>query len=119
MKTVLTATLAALLSLSAFAAPQNANTSAAGNANSTKKRAAPFRANKDQIAQAQTLLKQRGFYTGDVTGKLDQPTRDGLRKYQQAEGLKVTGTLNAATLQKMNVTLTERQRAWVASQGSK
>src|ERR1700748_2773768 len=66
MKIVFTATLAALLSLSAFAAPQNANMSTAGNANANaaKKRAAPFRANKDQITQAQTILKQRGFYTG-------------------------------------------------------
>jgi peptidoglycan hydrolase-like protein with peptidoglycan-binding domain len=119
MKIVLTAMLAALLSLSAFAVPQNVNTSTAGNANAAKKRAAPFHANKDQITQAQTILKQRGFYTGDATGKLDQPTRDGLKKYQQAEGLKVTGTLNAATLQKMSVALTEKQRTWVASQGSK
>jgi hypothetical protein len=34
-----------------------------------------------------------------------------LRKYQQAEGLKVTGTLNKITLEKMNITLTEKQKA--------
>jgi len=33
-----------------------------------------------------------------------------LRKYQQAEGLKVTGTLNKITLEKMNITLTEKQK---------
>ena len=125
MKILLTATLAALLSLSAFAAPQNANTNSNAtanenaNSNSAKKRGAPFRASKDQIMQAQAILKQRGFYTGDATGKLDQPTRDGLKKYQEAEGLKVTGTLNAATLQKMNVALSDKQKAWVAAQGSK
>jgi murein L,D-transpeptidase YcbB/YkuD len=43
-------------------------------------------------------------------GKLDDATREGLRKYQQAEGLKVTGTLNKITLEKMNITLTEKQK---------
>jgi len=33
-----------------------------------------------------------------------------LRKYQQAESLKVTGTLNKATLVKMGITLTEKQK---------
>ena len=42
---------------------------------------------------------------------LDAPTRDGLKKYQEAEGIKVTGTLNRATLEKMSITLTEKQRA--------
>jgi hypothetical protein len=71
-----------------------------------------FRANKEQIKQAQAILKQRGFYAGDETGKLDPETRAGLKKYQEAEQLKVTGTLNKATLEKMNVTLTDKQKEW-------
>jgi peptidoglycan hydrolase-like protein with peptidoglycan-binding domain len=118
MKRLLTAIFAASLCLSAVAATaQNTNTSApAANANATKKRGPVFRATKEQIKQAQAILKQRGFYAGDATGKLDPTTRDGLKKYQGAEGLKVTGTLNAATLQKMNVTLTDKQKEWVAAQ---
>jgi peptidoglycan hydrolase-like protein with peptidoglycan-binding domain len=118
MKRLLTAILAASLCLSASAvAAQNANTSAPGaNANATRKRGPVFRATKEQIKQAQGVLKQRGFYGGDAAGKLDTPTRDGLKKYQEAEGLKVTGTLNAATLQKMNVILTDKQKEWVAAQ---
>jgi opacity protein-like surface antigen len=114
MKRLLTAILAATLSLSAVAAAQNTNTSTA-NANAPKKRGPVFRANKDQIKQAQDILKTRGFYAGDSTGKLDQPTRDGLKKYQEAEKLKVTGTLNAATLQKMGVALTDKQKEWAAA----
>ncbi|HWS85526.1 MAG TPA: peptidoglycan-binding domain-containing protein [Pyrinomonadaceae bacterium] len=115
MKRLLTAICAASLCLSAAAA-QNTNTNApAANANTTRKRGPVFRATKEQIKQAQEVLKQRGFYAGDATGKLDTPTRDGLKKYQEAEGLKVTGTLNAATLQKMNVTLTDKQKEWVAA----
>ena len=118
MKKLLTAICAASLCLSAGAAAvaQNTNTNApAANANTAKKRGPVFRATKEQIKQAQDILKQRGFYAGDATGKLDTPTRDGLKKFQEAEGLKVTGTLNAATLQKMNVTLTDKQKEWVAA----
>ncbi|HEX7957790.1 MAG TPA: peptidoglycan-binding domain-containing protein [Pyrinomonadaceae bacterium] len=118
MKRLLTAALAASLSLSAAAAAQNSNTPTAaqgGNVNAAKKRGPVFRATKAQVKQAQEVLRQRGFYAGDSAGKLDDATREGLRKYQAAEGLKVTGTLNAATLQKMNVALTDKQRAWVAA----
>jgi peptidoglycan hydrolase-like protein with peptidoglycan-binding domain len=52
------------------------------------KRGPVFRATKDQINRAQALLKSRGFYAGETVGKLDDATREGLRKYQQAEGLK-------------------------------
>ena len=69
-----------------------------------------FRATKEQINQAQAILKERGFYGGEQLGKLDDATREGLRKYQQAEGLKVTGTLNKITLEKMNIALTEKQK---------
>src|SRR6185295_5546604 len=74
------------------------------------KRGPIFRATKEQINQAQAILKDRGFYAGEQLGKLDDATREGLRKYQQAEGLKVTGTLNKITLEKMNITLTDKQK---------
>lgn len=70
-----------------------------------------FRATKDQITAAQTKLKDGKMYTGESTGKLDDATRDGLKKYQEANGLKVTGTLNQLTLEKMGIELTEKQKA--------
>jgi hypothetical protein len=110
MKTTLT-TLFALLLLVAPAAAQNTNSPKTANTNARTSRRGPvFRASKEQIKQAQALLRQRGHYAGDQTGKLDDPTRDGLRKYQQAEGIKVTGTLNALTLERMNIQLTDRQK---------
>ena len=120
MKKLLTVTFAALLALAVPAAAQNTNTpaqAAVGNSNAPKKRGPVFRATKEQIKQAQTLLKQRGLYAGDATGKLDPATREGLKKFQESQGIKVTGTLNAATLQKMNITLTENQKVWVAAHG--
>ena len=85
----------------------NARTS---NSNANRKRGPIFRADKDQIKQAQAILKQRGFYAGEQTGKLDAATRDGLKKYQAAEGIKVTGTLNKVTLEKMSIPLTDKQK---------
>ena len=111
MKKLLTAALAALLSLSAAAAQgTNPQTTPPNDNTAAKKRGPVFRATKDQIKQAQTLLKGRGLYTGEATGKLDTDTRAALKKYQEAEGIKVTGTLNRATLEKMSIVLTDKQK---------
>lgn len=75
-----------------------------------KPRGPVFRANKEQIMQAQKILKDGGMYAGEQTGKLDDDTRAGLKKYQETNGLKVTGTLNKATLEKMGVALTDKQK---------
>jgi len=108
--------LAALLSIAvaftvAVAMQSNSSTGSAKSNANTQPRKPVFRASKDQIKQAQALLKQRGFYSGEETGKLDDDTRNGLRKYQEAEKIKVTGTLNKLTLEKMGVTLSEKQKA--------
>lgn len=109
-------TLLLFLSLTAAAQTNNANagnsTSSAQSTTKTEKKRGPiFRATKEQIKQAQAILKQRGFYMGEENGKLDTDTRTGLRKYQEAEGIKVTGTLNRMTLEKMNIMLTDKQKA--------
>lgn len=70
-----------------------------------------FRATKDQITAAQRMLKLKGHLASDPTGKLDPDTRAALRLYQEANGIKATGTLNAATLEKMGIALTEQQKA--------
>lgn len=81
---------------------------------STKKTTTIFRATKDQITAAQKVLKDKSFYTGEASGKLDDATRDGLKKYQDANGVKVTGTLNQITLEKMGIELTDAQKAAAA-----
>jgi hypothetical protein len=50
------------------------------------------------------------MYSGDETGKLDDATREGLKKFQEASGIKVTGTLNKVTLEKMGIELTDKQK---------
>lgn len=75
------------------------------------KRMAPFRANKDQIMAAQKLLKTNSMYSGEETGKLDDATREGLKMFQEKNNVKVTGTLNAVTLEAMGIELTDKQKA--------
>jgi peptidoglycan hydrolase-like protein with peptidoglycan-binding domain len=116
MKKLLLVVLSLLITFSLTAATQNKNTNKNGNGStsgnkSTANRKPIFRATADQIKQAQTILKQRTFYAGEQTSKLDAETRAGIKKYQQAEGVKVTGTLNKVTLEKMGIALTDKQRA--------
>lgn len=115
MKRILTLSLTFLFVFSTAVVAQMPDSSTgngkARTSDSERKRGPVFRANKDQVNQAQTILKSRGFYTGETTGKLDAPTRSGLKEYQKAEGLKVTGTLNKATLEKMGIELTDKQKA--------
>ena len=115
MKKILVVLLSVVFACTvALAQNANSSTTAATNANTNtnaKPRKPIFRANKDQIKQAQAILKQRSFYSGEETGKLDDDTRAGLRKFQEAEKIKVTGTLNKITLEKMGVTLTDKQKA--------
>ena len=49
------------------------------------------------------MLKENNFYTGAATGALDAATRAGLKKYQAANELTATGTLDQATLEKMGI----------------
>ncbi|MBC8030797.1 MAG: peptidoglycan-binding protein [Pyrinomonadaceae bacterium] len=117
MKKLLSATLSLLFVFAALVVAQNTNSSTTTSSNSNtavkpkKPRKPIFRANKDQIKQAQKILKDRAFYSGEETGKLDADTRAGLKKYQAAETIKVTGTLNRVTLEKMGIVLTDKQKA--------
>jgi peptidoglycan hydrolase-like protein with peptidoglycan-binding domain len=94
---------------------RSAKTGASGSDASPKKPAV-FRATADQIKEAQRTLKSKSMYAGGETGKLDDATRAGLKKYQEANSLKVTGTLNQATLESMGITLTEKQKGPAAQQ---
>lgn len=90
--------------------PNSYATESDNKSDTSKPKRIIFRATKDQIADAQKLLKEKGMYGGDETGKLDDATREGLKKYQEANGIKVTGTLNRVTLEKMGIGLTDKQK---------
>jgi peptidoglycan hydrolase-like protein with peptidoglycan-binding domain len=116
MKKILAVSLSLLTVSSIALAAQNATSStrtdkSSASSTSNRKRGPVFRANKDQVNQAQVILKAKGFFRNEATGKLDTETRAGLKEYQKAEGLKITGTLNKLTLEKMGIGLTEKQKA--------
>ena len=91
MKTLPFLVLSLFLLLSISVA-QNQNTNANSNGSSNSNKATPnrkpiFRATADQIKQAQTILKQRGFFSGQQIGKLDTDTRAFPRSLYATAGL--------------------------------
>ena len=81
--------------------------------------AAPFSVlQRDQIKQVQAMLKRKTLYKGEATGTYNDETREGIKSFQKDNGLKETGTLNRATLEKMNITLTDSQKAIPVSDSS-
>ena len=55
------------------------------------------------IEKAQQALKAKGFYKGDITGKMDPTTRDAVKAFQKQEGISPTGRLNKDTRVKLNI----------------
>ena len=82
------------------------------------KRPAPFQANKDQITALQTKLKDAKLFTGSADGERSDALKDAIKKYQEANGLSATGGINAATLGKMGIALTDKQKEQVAAQAA-
>lgn len=58
-----------------------------------------------QLRQVQQALNQKGFDAGNVDGNWGAETRDALRNFQQAQGLKQTGQLDSQTISALGVQL--------------
>ena len=58
---------------------------------------------RQDIEKVQETLRDKGYDTGKVDGILGPRTREGIRQYQKAENLPVTGTLDAETAGKLGV----------------
>ncbi len=80
------------------------------SASTGRKRGPVFRATKTQITEVQSMLRSKGLYDGEDSGKLNPETRSAIKEWQGANGVKVTGTLNKETLEAMGVELTDRQK---------
>ncbi len=63
-----------------------------------------FRSNKEQVMQAQKMLKIT------ESGKMDKDTKTAVKTFQGENGLRKSGSLNRATLEKMNIALTDQQK---------
>jgi Putative peptidoglycan binding domain len=55
------------------------------------------------IAEAQQLLRQNGFYSGPVDGTMNERTREALRSFQESRQLNVTGRIDNDTAQELGL----------------
>jgi Putative peptidoglycan binding domain len=55
------------------------------------------------IRHTQSVLAQAGYYSGELTAKWDDKTIDSLKKFQAANNLPVTGTLDPETIRKLGL----------------
>ncbi len=58
-------------------------------------------AEADVIREAQTILKELGIYSGDVTGNAGEKTQAAIRAFQKQYGLTVDGVVGQKTLSKL------------------
>ena len=59
--------------------------------------------NHDDVTKLQETLRDKGYYSGQVDGRIGPQTREGIRKYQKAENLQVTGHVDTETAGKLGV----------------
>ena len=52
----------------------------------------------DLVRDAQTRLKELGFYAADITGNIGRKTRIAIQDFQASQGLNATGELDADTV---------------------
>ncbi|MCM8766084.1 MAG: peptidoglycan-binding protein [Candidatus Omnitrophica bacterium] len=50
-----------------------------------------------QNKRIQEALKKAGFYSGEIDGKIGPKTREAIKKFQSARGLKVDGVVGPQT----------------------
>jgi Putative peptidoglycan binding domain len=55
------------------------------------------------VSAVQSELAKLGYYNGVIDGALGDETEAALARYQQDQGISVTGTVNAATLQSLGI----------------
>ena len=56
-----------------------------------------------EVTKIQTVLKQKGYYTGGIDGIFGTKTRTAVRKFQSANGLAVDGIAGPKTLAKLGI----------------
>lgn len=57
----------------------------------------------EDIKKVQETLRDKGYYSGKIDGRMGPQTREGIRQYQKSENLPVTGHLDAETSGKFGV----------------
>ena len=69
----------------------------AGSQQATTTPAGPLNLTRDQILEAQSLLRQKGFDAGDIDGIIGPRTRRAVIAFQRQQGLEPNGQIDART----------------------
>ena len=107
----LTLTLAILCLFSTakhYLKTNNSATSQNSSVEKTKKKS--FRPTKAQIKSAQQKLTDSGQFSGSINGKYSKEFRAAIRAFQKNNSLSVNGKLDEATILKLGIDLTDRQK---------
>jgi len=78
-------------------------------ASETSDKPAAFRPTKEQIKKGQEVLIAKKLWNGEATGIYGE-CRPAIKDYQKANGLDQTGKFDKATLSKMGIPLTDKQK---------
>jgi Putative peptidoglycan binding domain len=70
---------------------------------STGSRSAASTGGQQDVRQVQEALKDKGHDPGPIDGVMGSQTKQALRDFQKANGLKQTGTLDTQTKEKLNI----------------
>jgi len=57
---------------------------------------------KDRKKQIQIALQKAGFYKGKIDGKIGPQTKEAIKAFQKANGLKADGIVGKRTIEKLN-----------------
>lgn len=55
------------------------------------------------VSQVQAALARKGYYRGAIDGSVGPATRSALRRYQQNQGLDVTGRIDRSVIEALNL----------------
>jgi peptidoglycan hydrolase-like protein with peptidoglycan-binding domain len=55
------------------------------------------------VSQVQAALARKGYYRGAIDGSLGPATRNALRRYQQNQGLDVTGRIDQSVIEALGL----------------
>ena len=56
----------------------------------------------ETVEKVQTLLQEKGFYSGAITGKCDSATVEAIKQFQESEGILVDGVCGPQTYRRLD-----------------